>query len=94
MESPQVDRMQTVVDQDLQAALFADKVARARAMDAGEKLFCGVRLFDLVRQRMLAGIRGQHPDWSNREVEVEFQRQLSVVRRLEEQRTYTPCGVL
>lgn len=86
--------MQTVDDQDLRAALFADKVARARAMNAGEKLFCGVRLFDLVRQRMLAGIRGQHPDWSNREVETEFQRQLSVVRRLEEQRTYTPCGAL
>lgn len=63
-------------------------------MNAAGKLFCGVRLFDLVRQRMLAGIRGQHPDWSNREVEAEFQRQLSVVRRLEEQRTYTPCGAL
>jgi len=86
--------MQTGDDQALQAALFADKVARARAMSAGDKLFCGVRLFDLVRLRMLAGIRGQHPDWSDREVEAEFRRRLSVVRQLDEQRTYTPCGSL
>ncbi|MGA0040847.1 MAG: hypothetical protein ACO3NZ_13455 [Pirellulales bacterium] len=86
--------MQTVDDQALQAALFADKVARARAMSAGDKLFCGVRLFDLVRLRMLAGIRGQHPDWSDREVEAEFRRRLSLVRQLDEQRTYTPCGSL
>lgn len=86
--------MQTVDEQNLQAALFADKVARARAMNAADKLFCGVRLFDLVRLRMLAGIRGRHPDWSDPEVEAEFRRQLSVVRRLDEQRTYTPCGTL
>ena len=88
--------MQTGDDQTLQAALFADKVARARAMSAGDKLFCGVRLFDLVRLRMLAGIRGQHPDWSDREAEAEaeFRRRLSVVRQLDEQRTYTPCGSL
>jgi len=86
--------MQTGEDQALQAALFADKVATARAMNAGDKLFCGVRLFDLVRLRMLAGIRGQHPDWSDCEVEAEFRRRLSVVRQLDEQRTYTPCGSL
>lgn len=86
--------MQTVDDQALQAALFADKVARTRAMSAGDKLFCGVRMFDVVRPRMLAGIRGQHPDWSDREVEAEFRRRPSVVRQLAEQRIYTPCGSL
>jgi hypothetical protein len=76
----------------LQEMLFRDKVANVRRMNAGDKLLCGVRLFDVVRRRMIAGIRSRHPAWRDAEVEAEFLRQLAIARRLDERGVYTPCG--
>jgi len=84
--------MQIVDDERLQEMLFRDKVANGRCMAAGDKLFCGVRLFDLVRRRMMAGIRSQHPAWQDAEVSAEFFRQLAIARELDERGVYTPCG--
>jgi hypothetical protein len=38
----------------------------------------------MVRHRMIAGIRSRHADWGAAEVEAEFQRQLEVLRRLDD----------
>jgi hypothetical protein len=84
--------MRTADDERLQEMLLRDKVANGRRMAPGDKLFCGVRLFDLVRRRMLAGIRSQHPAWRDAEVDAEFLRQLAIARRLDERGVYTPCG--
>lgn len=86
--------MQTNDDVRLQQLLFCDEVAGSRRMDAGDKLLCGVRLFDVVRRRALAGIRTRHPAWDDAEVEAEFVRQLAVVRGLEDRGVYAPCGRL
>ena len=84
--------MKTSVDVQLQETLFHDKVAAARRMNPGEKLFCGVRLFDDVRRRMLAGSRSRNPAWRDDEIEVEFRRQLAIARQLDERGVYSPCG--
>lgn len=86
--------MQTTDDVRLQTMLFRDKVAGGRRMDAGDKLLCGVRLFDAVRRRMMAGIRARYPAWQDAEVEAEFLRQLAILRGLDERGVYTPCGWL
>jgi hypothetical protein len=46
----------------LQQSIFRDKAAKARYMDPGLKLTAGARLFDVARNRMIAGIRSAHPD--------------------------------
>lgn len=79
---------------DLQRAIFHDKVVTSRRMDPGTKLIAGAALFDMARHRMLAGIRNRHPDWANSEIEAEFCRQMTILRRLDERGTYTPCGSL
>lgn len=43
------------------AVMYAEEVARARAMDPGEKLLEGPRLFDRACRLMADGIRHQHP---------------------------------
>lgn len=76
----------------LQRAIFCAKAANSRRMDPGDKLVAGARLFDIARQRMLAGIRSRHPEWGDGEVEAEFVRQIAILRGLEERGVYTPCG--
>jgi len=46
----------------LAARLFAEEVARALAMDPGEKLLEGPRLFERACRLMMDGIRHQHPE--------------------------------
>ncbi|OFW26262.1 MAG: hypothetical protein A3H97_23355 [Acidobacteria bacterium RIFCSPLOWO2_02_FULL_65_29] len=43
-------------------ALYREEVARARAMDPGEKLLEGPRLFERACRLMADGIRHQHPE--------------------------------
>ena len=43
-------------------ALYGEEVARARAMQPGEKLLEGPRLFERACRLMADGIRHQHPD--------------------------------
>jgi hypothetical protein len=56
------------------------------------KLVAGASLFDTVRQRMLDGIRGGHPEWSPSAVEDEFRRQLALIREREDRGVFSPCG--
>ena len=76
----------------LQQSIFRDKAAKARHMDPGLKLTAGARLFDVARNRMIAGIRSAHPDWSDAEINAEFCRQLQVLRDREDQGVFTPVA--
>ena len=77
----------------LQASIQRSKVERARST-SGEKLLEGARLFDMVRQRMLSGIRAQFPSWDEQMAETEFRRRLDMQRRREEREIYTVIGEL
>lgn len=79
-------------DTDLRQTIARDRVAAARTMDQGATLTAGARLFDVVRGRMLAGIRGQHPDWPAGEVEAEFRRQLALLRLRDERGIGPPAA--
>ena len=78
----------------LQQSIFRDKAAKARHMDPGLKLTAGARLFDVARNRMIAGIRSGHPDWSDAEIDAEFCRQLQVLREREDRGVFTPVADL
>jgi len=83
----------TKVDQgseSLARSILESKAARARAMDPVEKFLAGPRLFDMVRERMLCGIRDRHPQRGEAEVEAEFGRQMAAIRAREERGIYTP----
>ena len=71
-------------------SILESKAARARAMDPVEKFLAGPRLFDMVRERMLCGIRDRHPQWGEAAVDAEFGRQMAAIRAREEQGVYTP----
>ena len=71
-------------------SILQSKAARARAMDQADKFLAGPRLFDIVRERMLCGIRDRHPQWGEAEVEAEFGRQMLAIRAREERGVYTP----
>ncbi len=71
-------------------AVWATKIARARAMPPEEKLLAGARLFDRVQLRMMEGIRALYPTWSDQQIVVECRRRLAAVRVREERGIYTP----
>jgi hypothetical protein len=71
-------------ESELKQAIFRDKVAHARLVDPGIKLVAGARLFDVARERMLAGIQSRHPEWQPAVVAAECDRQLKLLRQREE----------
>ena len=64
-------------------ALYRDEVARARAMDPGEKLLEGPRLFDRACRLMADGIRHRHPEMSDAEVLAQVEAQLARLQSLD-----------
>ena len=78
----------------LERSIHRSKVGRARSAPAGSKLFAGAMLFDRVRARMLCGIRGQFPAWSEAEVDAEFCRRLVARRAREDRGIYTPVSAV
>ena len=75
--------------QSLMAALFVDKVRRARRTPPGEKLLDGPRLFDQNCQLMRGAIRSQFPEFDDGQVEQELRRRLAIARRIDEAGIYT-----
>lgn len=83
----------TTVDRGNQSParlILESRAIRARAMDKADKFLAGPRLFDIVRERMLCGIRDRHPQWGEAEVEAEFGWQMVAIRAREERGVYTP----
>ena len=74
--------------------IFIDKVLRARQRSIGEKFLDGPRLFETGCQMMRSGIRWQHPDFTDEQVEAELRRRLAIRRRIDEAGIYRDAGVL
>ena len=70
----------------LAQALYAEEVRRARAMDPGEKLLEGPRLFERACRIMADGTRHQHPDLDDAGVRALLATRLDRLRRLEQRR--------
>ncbi len=79
-----------LADAELQRVIAHDRADKARYLAPGHKLIVGARLFDVVRRRMLAGIRDRHPDWPAADIEMEFRRQLAMLRQREDRGVFTP----
>jgi hypothetical protein len=69
--------------QPLADALYRERVLRARRTPPEQRMLDGARLFDLGCTVTLAGIRTQHPDWTEHEIARELRRRLALARRLE-----------
>ena len=63
-------------------------------MPIGEKLAAGAKLFDQAAQTMRDGIRNQHADFSEEQVEQEFRRRLAIARKLDEGDIYQDAGTV
>jgi len=64
-------------------ALYREEVARARAMDPGDKLLEGPRLFDRACRVMADGIRHREPGLSDDEVFARVEAQLARLQALD-----------
>lgn len=80
--------------QTLQDDLFRSKVRRARRMSSDERMMKGLRLFDRGMSLMRDGIRAQHSDFDDAQVEKEVGRRLAFVKRLNEAGLCREAGVV
>ena len=72
--------------QELIDAIYRSKVLRARAMSPEEKMLDGPRLFEMACEITKSGIRRQHPNADEAEVQRILNDRLALARRLEEAR--------
>jgi hypothetical protein len=70
----------------LVARIFAEKVARARAMSPEDKFLEGPRLFDSATRVMAEGIRDRYPDLDDEGVQRMMRSYLDRLDRLERRR--------
>ncbi|MCC6165422.1 MAG: hypothetical protein IT182_18915 [Acidobacteria bacterium] len=64
-------------------ALYAEEIARARAMSPEDKLLEGPRLFDRACRLMAVGIRHEHPQLDEAAVQALVRERLAIADRLE-----------
>jgi hypothetical protein len=64
-------------------ALYREEVARARAMEPGDKLLEGPRLFDRACRLMADGIRHRHPGLDDEAVMAQVEAQLNRLEALD-----------
>ncbi|HYE20690.1 MAG TPA: hypothetical protein VEA69_19745 [Tepidisphaeraceae bacterium] len=64
-------------------AIYREKVLRARSQSIEEKLALGADLYTYATSITLAGIRNQHPEWTEEQVRAELRRRIALSRRLE-----------
>ena len=69
---------------ELIRALWRDKVENARELTFAQKFWAGAELFDSACEVTKAGIRWQHPDFSEAQVMDELRRRLEIEARWEE----------
>ena len=65
--------------------LYREEIARARAMDPGDKLLEGPRLFERACRVMLDGIRHEHPYLDDAGAHELLAHRLALVRTLDNQ---------
>lgn len=64
-------------------ALYQEELIRARAMEPGDKLLEGPRLFDRTCRVMADGVRHRHPGLSDAEVLARIEAQLARLQALD-----------
>lgn len=64
-------------------ALWREEIRRAKSMDPVERLGDALRLSDLARALMVAGIRAEDPCADDTAVTARLRERLAIVRRLE-----------
>lgn len=69
-------------------AIYADKVRRARAAPAAQKMGWGPELFAEACERMRGGIRAQFPSLGPAEVKAMLLKRLNRLRQLDEHGIY------
>ena len=79
-------------DRQLVDELYRDRVRRARAMTADEKLAAGPALFEYACEITMDGIRQQHPQADETDVRRILAERLALRRKLEERGIYRPAG--
>jgi hypothetical protein len=70
--------------QELVDAIYRERVHRARRTAPEQKLLAGPELFEMACEITRAGIRHQHPDADEAQVEAILARRLAIRKRLEE----------
>ena len=71
-------------DQAVVDDLLRERVERARAMSPEEKLLAGPRLFERSCRIMADGLRHEHPEASEEQIQELLRQRLELVRKLEE----------
>lgn len=85
--------METQDDIDqLAAAIYRDKVLRARAMSPDERLMEGFRLFEESMTFTKAGVAEQLGTADEAKIMAEVRRRFDVVHKLEDQGYYLPLS--
>lgn len=66
-------------------AIYADKVRRARALTAGERIDTAIELFEGALGMMRDGLRAQFPGADDAALEITLRKRLRRLRQIEEQ---------
>lgn len=69
--------------QQMADELYHEKVLRARRMSPPESILAGQELFEAACRVTKAGIRHQHPEFTEEEVLAGLKRRLKIQERLE-----------
>ena len=81
-------------NRELVSSLYRERVRQARAMTADEKFVAGPRLFEYACRITTDGIRRQHPEADEAEVQRILAQRLALRREFEERGIYRPAGEL
>ncbi len=74
--------------QDLVDGIYRDRIQRARQVPPGQKILDGLDLFDRSCEYMRVGIRNQHADADEQQVEEILARRINRLRQVEEHGLY------
>ena len=77
-----------MASRDQQHDIQQSKILQAAAMTPAERFHAGFELFEMVRRRMLAGIRSEYPNWAESQIEEEFRQRLRLQRERQEKSIY------
>ncbi len=75
---------------DIAAAKLARRVARDRSMSNEESFMEGFQLYQETLERMKAGIRFQHPDFTDEQVIAKLNANMKIIRESEKINNLTP----
>lgn len=72
--------------------IFREKVLRARAMSPEKRFLESFELFEMGVSMMRDGVRAQHREFTEEQVDQKVSRRFAVVRQMEEHGIYRPVS--